>query len=282
MTITSVSKLAALAIEFYAFAASGFAVRLLSLRLYELFPSIITLVVLDAITATISAICGPDSKLVRILYDVYVPLSIFLGIWVASQLFSEIYTQQPGLKTVMKRSIAFWEGVGCLGALLAVPLLSSKWNTTGFECLQFLSLELLRCTSMGLGAFAIGTYFRLSKLPIRMPSTTKFLVLWFLIDYVLPQVFTGIELLFFPYNYAVIDLDNFICCSLSVLMIGVGFAAVKKPAPANTRRSGPAQPLENALAQFSDLGLLLLGRSNGTHPKPTSTPKPTHNDKSFS
>jgi hypothetical protein len=96
----SLPNISQTAVHLYAVAALLFAARLVYLNFVRMFPSITIYVWMNAIETTITAVCGPDSKISADVFEFSTPLTLILAFFAAKELFKELYSQQPGLKTL--------------------------------------------------------------------------------------------------------------------------------------------------------------------------------------
>ncbi|MFZ0591867.1 MAG: hypothetical protein WAM39_15485 [Bryobacteraceae bacterium] len=202
------------AVHLYALAAIIFAARLVYLDFIRMFPSITIYVWVNAIATAISAACGPDSKISADVFEYSTPLFLILAFLCAGGLFKELYSQQPGLKTFARKGIIGAQVLGILIALCAVPIAMPRWNTKGFECVAFVLLEIFRCITIGLAGFAIATYWKFSRLPMEIPKTTRFLVVWYLSETLITPLMIALGFVVFPYNTRYNDIANVVACGI--------------------------------------------------------------------
>jgi hypothetical protein len=202
------------AVHLYALTAIIFAARLIYLDFIRMFPFITIYVWADAIATAVSAVCGPDSKISSDVFEFSTPLFLTLAFLSAAELFKELYSQRPGLKTFARKGIIGAQILGILVALCAVPITMLRWNTKGFECVAFVLLEIFRCITIGLAGSAITTYWKFSKLPINIPKTTRFLVVWYVSETLITPLIIGLGFVFFPYSARFSDIADVVACGI--------------------------------------------------------------------
>jgi hypothetical protein len=190
-----------------------FSQKILSIRLYRFYPVIAIVMLLDVISASLFGALGADSKIVSD-YSRYMSLPYaFLYVFAATEIFKELHCQRQGLRSLTKRPVLKWQLVGVFIGASALLLDQHRWGTRGFDCLTFVWMEGLRCTSAGLTGFILGSFRQIRTLRLRPSSTTKFLTAW-LIGETLPNgLVLWIGMALFPYNSLYIDICNIVCCT---------------------------------------------------------------------
>lgn len=213
MPIT-IADLSRLALYLNAITSWVLLAKILSIRLHRFYPVIAIVMLLDVTSASLFSMLGPDSRIVSD-YSRYMSLPYaVLYVFAATEIFKELHCQRQGLRSLTKRSIFKWQLVGIFIAASALLLDQNRWGTRGFDCLTFIWMEGLRCTSAGLTGFILGSFRQIKALRLRPSSTTKFLTAW-LIGETLPNgLVLWIGMAFFPYNSLYIDVCNIVCCTL--------------------------------------------------------------------
>jgi hypothetical protein len=149
-------------------------IRFWYLRLYQRYPFLIAFLALGPIGLTIGLAAGRGSAF---YYWSYMVFENFLGnalrIFMAREMFSELYATNPGLRGITRRTLnrSILAGAGVAAAL--GPIVLVHRGDPGFTCWYLAFFEVHRCVLFALLVFVAAMWRKLRYLPLPLSSNIQ-------------------------------------------------------------------------------------------------------------
>jgi hypothetical protein len=148
--------------------------RLGWLGFHRRYPALLLYLTVDLLAGVVGVLNGTASLT---YYWAYFLAGILgesvLLIWMAREMFAELYRHHPGLAGVTQCTLKHSVWIGTVVTLGLAPVGIIHWGDAGYKCWEFVFFEIHRCLTFGVVVFVIAMWRKLRLIPLRIPRNTR-------------------------------------------------------------------------------------------------------------
>jgi hypothetical protein len=158
--------------------------RVIQTRLYRVYPLFFSLLCISLILDSAVAIFGTKSRVFFYSYAVFEPVRNILYILVVWELFSVIFRNYVGLRSLSRWVMGAAAAIAPIGFVISIAAHGSAYATHSRYVANVVEFE--RGVAIGLVVFILIMLFFISRYPIKLPRNSVVLCIlysvWFLVD----------------------------------------------------------------------------------------------------